>query len=470
MLSVVGVATVAFVGALLSGTAEPPSAHCVRFSSPPRIAAGTDFRVQLPRHLEVRLEPNGQGGWHIKVVGQGKTDFVWVVSPPFQTAPQLVIGAAYGVTAQQSAEMERWLRFVPTRAEYERALKVYEAWRTGQLQSHLAWDWLQGGDLETGTLHIKITDFGLQDRSGSLAWIEVEGEACVPSGPPFTPSGDQRPAAGANVTPDELIDRFKREQVFWRQFEIAQQLAASGDRGVVGELEGWLSHPDRRVRGNVAFVLAHLGDARGFQTIAGILGDRSSSDTGERDASTLRRRFAGERYYAARLFGVLKDPRAVPLLIPLLRDAEVRSVVPWSLAQIGDPRAIGPLLDVLDGDDPFMRVLAIFALETLNATQALPKLRGLLDDNRKTHAGEPITVAEAARRAINRIEQSPLGQCRAPHPLPKAAAGPDGGHPLLCHQLGPDRVRLTTRGPGRRRAERGGLGISDRRARSLARN
>lgn len=406
MLSVVGVATVAFVGTLLSGTAEPPSTRCVRFSSPRPIAAGTDFRVQLPRHLEVRLEPNGQGGWYIKVIGQGKTDLVWVVSPPFQTAPQLVIGAAYGVTSQQSAEMERWLRFVPTAAEYEQALKVHEAWRTGQLQPHLALDWLRGGDVEAGTLRIKITDFGLQDGSDSLAWIEVDGEACVPSGPPFTSSGDHRPAADADVTTDGLTDRFKREQIFWRQFDIAQQLAASGDHGVIGELQDWLSHPDRRVRGNVAFVLARLGDGRGFETIARILGDRSSSDTGKDDASTMRRTIAAERYYAARLFGVLKDPRAVPLLIPLLKDAEVRSVVPWSLAQIGDPRAIGPLLDVLDEDEPFMRVLTIFALETLNATQALPKLRGLLNDNRKTHAGEPITVAEAARRAINRIERA----------------------------------------------------------------
>jgi HEAT repeat protein len=151
--------------------------------------------------------------------------------------------------------------------------------------------------------------------------------------------------------------------------------------------------------------VAQLGDARGFQTIARVLGDRPSSHTGEHDASPMRRAIGTDRYYAARLLGVLKDRRAVPLLIPLLQDREVRSVVPWSLAQIGDPRAIGSLLEVLDRDDPFMRVLAIFALETLKAPQALPKLRELLHDNRKTHAGEPITVAEAARRAINRIER-----------------------------------------------------------------
>jgi hypothetical protein len=42
-----------------------------------------------------------------------------------------------------------------------------------------------------------------------------------------------------------------------------------------------------------------------------------------------------DRYYAAHLFGDLKDVRAVPILVPLLRDEEVKGVVPWSLGQIG---------------------------------------------------------------------------------------------------------------------------------------
>jgi hypothetical protein len=412
MPSLAGIAVVTFVASALSGnfSAQPADAHCVRFAAPPRIAAGTDFRRSLPRHLELLLEPNGQGGWYIKVVEQGtKADLVWVVSPPFQTAPQLVIGAAYGLTSQQSAQMERWLRFVPTATEYERARKGHEAWRAGRLQPQHFWDWLLGGGLEAGTLRIKVTDFRLQDRSDALAWIEVEGEACVPTGPPSSPSGDQRPPADVKLPIDELIDRFKREQVFYRQFDIAQQLAATADRRIVGELEDWLTHPDRRVRGNVAFVLARLGDARGFRTIADILGDPSSGDREQQAVtagSATQRQIAAERYYAAHLFGDLQDRRALPLLVPLLEDPEVRSIVPGSLAKIGDRRAIGPLLEVIDRDDPFMRVLAIFALETLKAARALPKLRELLNDSRATHVGQPITVAEAARRAIITIEGS----------------------------------------------------------------
>ena len=69
----------------------------------------------------------------------------------------------------------------------------------------------------------------------------------------------------------------RMEKVFWRQFEIGQALAATNDRGVIAELEAWLTHDDRHLRGNVAFVLGRLGDPRGFETIAAILADRSAA-------------------------------------------------------------------------------------------------------------------------------------------------------------------------------------------------
>ena len=46
-----------------------------------------------------------------------------------------------------------------------------------------------------------------------------------------------------------------------------------------------------------------------------------------------------DRYFAAHLLGDLKDPRAVPILIPLLRDTDVNYIVPWSLGEIGDKSA-----------------------------------------------------------------------------------------------------------------------------------
>jgi HEAT repeat protein len=202
---------------------------------------------------------------------------------------------------------------------------------------------------------------------------------------------------------DELLERFKQEQLFSRQFEIGRALAAANNRAAIRELESWLRHDDRHVRGNVAFVLARLGDPRGFDTIAGILADRSPRSIGQGNPSgrsSPQAQVRSDRYYAAHLLGDLKDPRGVDLLIPLLNDDDVGYIVPWSLAEIGDARAVRPLMAQLERDEPSKRVLAIDALEKLNARDALPRLRELLQDARKSHFGEGTTVAEAARHAI----------------------------------------------------------------------
>jgi hypothetical protein len=207
------------------------------------------------------------------------------------------------------------------------------------------------------------------------------------------------------LSPRQLLDRFKQETAFTQQFELGRALAAANDRSVITELEPWLAHDDRHVRGNVAFVLGRLGDPRGFETIAQILADRSSRSLGQwaQGNWTLQAQIREDRYYAAHLLGDLKDPRGVELLISLLNDEDVEYIVPWALAEIGDRRAIGPLIERLERDDPSARVLAIFALSRLNAREALPALRELLQDNRRSNFGDLTTVAEAARRAIAAI-------------------------------------------------------------------
>jgi hypothetical protein len=54
-----------------------------------------------------------------------------------------------------------------------------------------------------------------------------------------------------------------------------------------------------------------------------------------------------------------------------------------------------------------MRVLAIDALETLRAKEALPRLRLLLHDEERIHFDGLGTVAEAAREGIAKLEAVP---------------------------------------------------------------
>lgn len=177
-------------------------------------------------------------------------------------------------------------------------------------------------------------------------------------------------------TASNLVEKFENTTVFWEQFEIAKKIVALHDNSVVPRLEPWLRCEDMHRRGNAAFVFAKLGDDRGFQVIKAILEDRSPKravfrvDDGGHPSPELQIR--EDRYYAAHLFGDLKDLRAVPILVPLLKDDEVKEIVPWSLGEIGDRSAIPPLKEALADKDLTMRASALRALEKLEAKEASP--------------------------------------------------------------------------------------------------
>jgi len=144
-----------------------------------------------------------------------------------------------------------------------------------------------------------------------------------------------------------LVEQFESTTAFWEQFEVAKKIVALHDKSVLPRLELWLRCEDMRRRGNAAFVFAGLGDDRGFQAIKAILEDRSPKravfEIDSAGHPSPGRQIRADRYYAAHLFGDLKDVRAVPILIPLLKDEEVKEIVPWSLGEIGDKSAIPPL-------------------------------------------------------------------------------------------------------------------------------
>jgi HEAT repeat protein len=208
----------------------------------------------------------------------------------------------------------------------------------------------------------------------------------------------------------ELLHQFETETVFWRQFEVAQALVAANDPSVLPRLEPWLTHPDRHLRGNAAFVFGRLGDRRGFDVIVAILNDRSETRETHAISSvglpSMRPQIREDRYYAAHLLGDLKDARAIPILAPLLTDPDVNYIVPWSLGQIGDRSAIPPLMASLNDPDPSMRVLAIHALAELKASEALPRLRTLLDDHARSNFDRFESVGDAAQAVIAALQSN----------------------------------------------------------------
>lgn len=214
-----------------------------------------------------------------------------------------------------------------------------------------------------------------------------------------------------NAPSTQLVEEFRNSDVFWQQLQIARQIVARGDTNVLTELASGLTNEDRHARGNTAFIFAGMGNERGFEVIQKILNDRSKRPKGQGLPGgnwTVQAQIAADRYYAVHLFGDLKDPRAVPILIPLFHDKEVDYIVPWSLGQIGDKHAVGPLIGELNDKDPSMRILTIYALEKLKATNALPRLKALLNDNARSDFGDRVSVAEAAEAATTNLETMSL--------------------------------------------------------------
>ena len=210
-----------------------------------------------------------------------------------------------------------------------------------------------------------------------------------------------------NASGADLIGQFYENRVFWQQFEVAQKIAKLRDPTLLKQLEPFLKDEDRHVRANAAFVFASLGDERGFDVICATLEDRTSGRPETQGIPggnwSLRAQVRSDRYYAAHLLGDLRNPRALPILIPLLKDEDVSYIVPWSLGEIGDRRAIPPLVEMLNDPSPDLRVLSIYALEALGAKEALPKLKRLTQDSGRIHFNGLGTVGEAATAAIAKL-------------------------------------------------------------------
>lgn len=212
-------------------------------------------------------------------------------------------------------------------------------------------------------------------------------------------------AADANASAARMVEEFNSPKYFWQQFEFAKGMVSAHNTNVLSLLAGGLTNEDRHARGNVAFVFAALGDERGFETLSNILVDKSLRPKTQNVNGnwTLQAQIASDRYYAVHLFGDLKDPRAVPILIPLLNDKEVKDIVPWSLGRIGDARAIKPLMEQLREKDPWKCALAMDALADLRAVEALPRLRELSSSNEKVNLSGLTSLGEAANAAITKI-------------------------------------------------------------------
>jgi HEAT repeat protein len=219
----------------------------------------------------------------------------------------------------------------------------------------------------------------------------------------------------AGPTPVELVEQYERIGLSGG-IELARQVASVQDPDLLKRLERQLQHTDRRLRADAALIFALRGEPRGFDVLQGILDDRSDRPRGWAFPFakwSVARQIHSDRYYAVHVLAFVKDRRAAELLLPLLADPDVNHKAAWALGGVGDRQAIPALIERLGDEDALMRTSAIGALAQLEAAEALPRLRALLNDPALPRAGDQIPVSERAKAAIAVIERA-LRQRRSP--------------------------------------------------------
>jgi len=100
--------------------------------------------------------------------------------------------------------------------------------------------------------------------------------------------------------------------------------------------------------------------------------------------------------------GNIGDPKALPALFQVLKapDSNFRSAAAEALGKIGDPKALRPLLIALKDEDSFVRLLTARALGEIGDPGAITALKHVLDTEKDQE------VHESAEKALAKIEKA----------------------------------------------------------------
>ena len=99
------------------------------------------------------------------------------------------------------------------------------------------------------------------------------------------------------------------------------------------------------------------------------LGSIGKNGSIEALADILREKDVEMKKAAVEALGKSKNPKAVKHLLPMIEDKEVRLVAIWALGNIGDKSAIAGLTNVLDDEDEYIRHNAAQSLKKIGSAE-----------------------------------------------------------------------------------------------------
>lgn len=160
------------------------------------------------------------------------------------------------------------------------------------------------------------------------------------------------------------------------QEQVARVLGKLGDTRAVEPLIRIAGDQERdpRLREEAVRVLGKLGDDTAEKTLIDALKDRKGNTP-------------GIRAEAARSLGMLRSRAALTFLVDAMREPDdaLRNYAIDALGEVGDPRAVEPLIDELNGFRRGGRAGVIQALGKLQGGEAIPHLLEVADEQPRTY-------------------------------------------------------------------------------------
>lgn len=201
-------------------------------------------------------------------------------------------------------------------------------------------------------------------------------------------------ALGDGQVVNYLIDALRQDRADVRQYATVGLDRLRDKRAVVPLIEA-LADINGAVRAASARALGAIKDKQAVMPLINALSDP------EPDV----------RANAAQSLGELSDSRALSPLINLLldttsvttNDVSIRVAVAYALGELQDQRAVQPLLRLLGTDDADVRWAAVVALGMIGDKHALSMLKDIAQHDYEEVSWGGAIVAEAAARAIDRI-------------------------------------------------------------------
>ncbi len=150
---------------------------------------------------------------------------------------------------------------------------------------------------------------------------------------------------------------------------VAEALSKIGGPAVKPLIDS-LKDPDQTVRSNVAYALGEIKDPKSIEPLIESLNDPSYS----------------VRMTTSQALGNIKDLRVVEPLIETLKDPDyyVRSNAAYALGEIKDPKSIAPLIATLNDPNYNMRTDAIKTLRKIGAASVEPLIEDMKNADSKT--------------------------------------------------------------------------------------